>query len=98
MIGANSVAEAWTYQTRGYLSTKVTSYTEEKERNMGQFSKAQLEQTTDFQSNLSSLIQLRWTSSSLDFDLSKKSTSSKKENFSVYLGENYLKSVTKRIK
>jgi hypothetical protein len=87
----NAQAEPWRYQTRGYLSARLSSYMEDKSRNYGQLTRAQFEQTTDFSTGLSALNQLRWTSNTINTDLSTKSTPDKKDNFNAFLGENYLK-------
>lgn len=84
-------AESWEYQMRGYLSARLLSYTEDPSKNYGQMSRAQIEQTTKFSTNLVALNQLRWTSNSIASDFSTKSTPPKKEVFEAYLGENYLK-------
>ncbi|MBC7539764.1 MAG: hypothetical protein H7281_13165 [Bacteriovorax sp.] len=84
-------ADSWRYQTRGFLSARLSTYTEEKSRNYGQLTRAQFEQLTEFSTNLTALNQLRWTSNTIDTDLSTKSTPSKKDNFDAYLGENYIK-------
>ncbi len=83
-------AESWHYQTRGFLSARLSSYTESAQ-NYGQQTRAQVEQATDFGGSLSALNQLRWTSNSINADLNTKSTPSKKDMYMVYLGENYLK-------
>lgn len=83
-------AESWRYQTRGYLTARLTSYTENA-KNYGQQTRAQIEGASDFGSNLSAIDQLRWTSNSINADLSTVSSPSKKDMFQAYLGENYLK-------
>lgn len=84
-------AESWNYQTRGFLLAKLSSYTETKSRNFGQSTHAQIEQAASLGENLSALNQLRWNGSSINNDLSTKSTPQKKDNFDLYPGENYLK-------
>lgn len=81
----------WRYQMRGFLSTRLSSYTKNTAQNYGQLTRAQFEQSTEFTSNLVALNQLRWISNSLVSDLSTKTTSHKKDSFDTYLGENYLK-------
>lgn len=83
-------AEPWQYQMRGYLSARLSSYTEEKSRNYAQAARAQIEQSTQFSPNLVALNQLRWTSNSIVSDLSTKSSAAKKDSYDTYLGENYL--------
>ena len=90
-LSAEVEAESWTHQTSGYLSSKIGSYTENRYRNLSQFFKAQIEENIDFKNNLSSLNQLRWNSNSFDFDVNKNNTSNKKNTFSTFLGENYIK-------
>lgn len=91
MTSPEARVEKWNYQLRGHLSARLLSYTEEKSRNYGQKANGQIEQTTRYSSNLNALNQLRWSSNSINTDLSKKNTPSKKESFETYLGENYLK-------
>jgi hypothetical protein len=86
-----AMADTWRYQMRGFLSGRLSSYTEEKSRNYGQRARAQFEQATTFSGSLEALNQLRWTSNSIISDLSTKSTPSKKDSFDTYLGENYIK-------
>lgn len=90
-LTTNAYGDSWRYQNRGYLSARLSSYTEDPSRNYGQLTRAQFEQTTEFTTNLQALNQLRWTSNTIDTDLSVKSTPSKKDNFEAFLGENYLK-------
>jgi hypothetical protein len=82
---------AISYQTRGHLSTRLSSYTKNNDKNYGQQTRAQLEQVTQFLPNLTVLNQLRWTSNSISSDLATQSNVGKKENYNVYLGENYFK-------
>lgn len=79
------------YQMRGYLSARVSSYTRDTNRNYGQMTRGQFEQSAQFSSNLISLNQIRMTSNTVATDLSQKSQVQKKDDFDVYLGENYLK-------
>lgn len=76
---------------RGFLFAKLSSYTSEESENYGQLTRAQIEQSAEVTQNLHVLNQLRWTSNSLMSDLSQKSPVNKKDNFSVYLGENFIK-------
>ncbi|MBY0414879.1 MAG: hypothetical protein K2Q18_11970, partial [Bdellovibrionales bacterium] len=93
ILASNDIfAASSRYQMRGYLSTRLSNYTSSnKNKNYGQQTRAQFEQTTQFTSNIFALNQLRWTSNSVAEDLSTKSSLSKKDNFNTYLGENYLK-------
>jgi hypothetical protein len=92
LLNANSThAESWRYQTRGYLSARLSGYTQDGPKNYGQETRAQFEQTTEFNSNLSALNQLRWMSNSLNSDLTASGNLSKNDTFETYLGENYLK-------
>lgn len=79
------------YQMRGYLFARLTSYTEETSKNYGQQTRGQLEQSALFTSSFSAMNQLRWSSNSLNEDLSRNSNLPKKETYEVYLGENFLK-------
>ena len=88
----SNVSEAdWRYNTRGYLAAKLTSYTGQNTNTVGQMTRAEYEQTTEFSKNLVALNQLRWTSNTFDTDLSVRSTPTRKDNFQAYLGENYFK-------
>ncbi|MDD4974965.1 MAG: hypothetical protein PHY93_11475 [Bacteriovorax sp.] len=91
VLTTNAQAELWRFQTRGYLSARLSSYMEEKSRNFGQLTRAQLEQSSEFSTSLSALNQLRWTGNTINTDLSTKSTPDKKDNFNAFLGENYIK-------
>jgi hypothetical protein len=79
------------YNLRGYLSARLSSYTNESSRNYGQLTRSQFEQSAQLSTNLVALNQLRMTSNTIASDLSKKSQVSKKDEFNIYLGENYLK-------
>jgi hypothetical protein len=79
------------YQMRGYLSARLSAYTRNTSRNYGQMTRGQFEQSAQFNSNLVSLNQIRMTSNTIASDLSEKSQVVKKDDFNVYLGENYLK-------
>lgn len=87
----NSIASEWKIKRRGYLSARLTSYTEEKSSNFGQQTRAQLEEVTEETSKLSTKLQLRWISNSVSTDIATKSTPSKKDNFNLYPGETYVK-------
>jgi hypothetical protein len=92
LVVLNNVSEAsWRYNTRGYLAAKLTSYPEQKTSTIGQLTRAEYEQTTEFSKNLEALNQLRWTSNTFDTDLSVKNIPTRKDNFQAYLGENYFK-------
>jgi len=92
LLELNNVSEAsWRYNTRGYLTAKLTSYTEKNISTVGQVTRAQFEQTTEFTKNFEALNQLRLTSNTFDTDLSARSTPVQKDNFQAYLGENYFK-------
>ncbi len=85
-----AMAQTSQYQMRGYLFARLTSYTQEASRNYGQQTRGQIEQTGQLSTGLSALNQLRWSSNSINADLSRANTP-KKETFEVYLGENFLK-------
>lgn len=87
-------AQSTTYQMRGYLFARLTSYTEEA-RNVGQQTRGQLEQSASFTSSLSAVNQLRWNTNSLNADLSR-TTLPKKDSFEVYPGENFLRYKSER--
>ncbi|MGZ3808783.1 MAG: hypothetical protein ACXVCE_11915, partial [Bacteriovorax sp.] len=87
---ATARASEFSSQSRGYLFSRLTSYTEKSNKNYGQEGRVQLEQATSFGSNAEAINQLRWTSNTLNSDLSS-STLAKKETFDTYLGENFLK-------
>ena len=80
-----------TSSTRGYLSLRVSSYTEQSSSNYGQYTRTQIEQSTDFSPSTLLLNQLRFTSNSEAQDLSSKTTPDKKDLYGVFLGENYFK-------
>ena len=81
----------WRYATRGYLSARLSAYTGDTSSDYGQYTRAKFEQTTEMTTNVMAMNQLRWSSNSLSSDLNAQGISNKKDNYDVFLGENYLK-------
>lgn len=76
---------------RGYLSAKGNYYLKDADENFGSRARAQLEQETKFNSDLTLVNQLRFTYSSLYTDVSSNPSGDSKNTREIYPGDNYLK-------
>lgn len=90
-LTANATISDWGIQRRGYLTARLTSYTDRSVPNYGQATRAELEQVTTITDSVSFQNQLRWKSNSVATDISTKSATYKKDSYEVTLGENIFK-------
>jgi hypothetical protein len=88
---AHASISDWGINRRGNLTAKLTSYTEKEVPNIGQYARAEIEQTINIDENLIIKNQLRWTSNSQASDIATKLKLEKNDSHEVLLGDNFIK-------
>jgi hypothetical protein len=93
IFSGNSFANLsdWTFERKGSISAKLSSYQEKSIPNYGQKTNFEIEQTTNFSDKAILINQLRFKTNSLATDISKKTILEKNDSYETALGENYFK-------
>jgi hypothetical protein len=85
----NSFAQDFLYETKGNVQVGLGAYNNKHAKDYAHKTSAQIEQTSSYKQQFSTVNQLRWKSMSLANDVAIKVAADKNETFEARLGENY---------